>query len=69
MKTGANKMKQFGMVMSEINHILTLISEKAVADDINPDRNNGLHALFEEKVKAAVALRFELGCLSKKLSK
>ncbi|WP_179952058.1 hypothetical protein [Marinicella rhabdoformis] len=51
-------MEQLGMVMLEINHILSLISEKTVADDINPDRDNGLHALFQEKVKAAVALRY-----------
>lgn len=60
MNTGVDKMEQLGMVMLEIDCILSLISEKTVADDISPDRNNGLHALFEEKVKAAVALRTDL---------
>ena len=59
-------MNQLHNIMNEIDHILAMISESTLPDDISTDRCNGLHALFQEKVKAAVALRFALNLQSVK---
>ena len=64
MKTGADKMNQLHSIMNEIDHILAMISESTLPDNISTDRCNGLHALFQEKVKTAVALRFSLNLQS-----
>ncbi len=57
-------MNQLHNIMNEIDQILAMISETTLPDDIRTDGCSGLHALFQEKVKTAVALRFALSLQS-----
>ncbi len=57
MNTEADQVDQLSRLMMEIDHILAMISECVTVNENNAKRHSCLHALFQEKVKSAVALR------------